>query len=88
MVDNAKESGDKEHSTRNLSQGELIQMAFAEDDVHDEFQKEKEAEVGEELPKVEQISLLPGWGRWKGEQQEPKWMQEKRAKNTRYVPTA
>ena len=66
-----------------LSQADLIKMAFADDDVHDEFRAEKEAEVAQELPKSEEISLLPGWGRWKNEQKEPKWMEEQRAKNQR-----
>lgn len=63
------------------SQETLIQMAFEDDDVHEEFQKEKEEEMARELPKLEDISLLPGWGRWKDEQQEPKWMQKKRSEN-------
>lgn len=75
--------GDTAQKATGLSQEELVQMAFADDDVNDEFEKEKTAEVSHELPKVEEISLLPGWGRWKDEQQEPKWMQEKRAKSTR-----
>ena len=66
-----------------LSQAELIKMAFADDDVHDEFRAEKEAEVAQELPKAKEISLLPGWGRWKDEQKEPRWMGEQRAKNQR-----
>lgn len=40
----------------------------------------KDAEVAEEVPKVEEPSLLPGWGMWAGQQREPKWMQDARVK--------
>eukprot|EP00210_Caulerpa_lentillifera_P001681 g1616.t1 len=61
-----------------MCQEELISLAFADDDIAD---FDKEQEMNKELPKVEEISLLPGWGRWKDDQHEPKWMQEKRTQN-------
>jgi len=68
-----------------MTQTDLIQLAFDDDDVKDEFAEEKEKEVASELPKIEEISLLPGWGRWKDDQEEPKWMQAKREKNKQFV---
>lgn len=47
-----------------LSQRELIQLAFASDHVVEkEFKKEKKAQVKEDAPQ-EQDLTLPGWGSW------------------------
>ncbi|KAK9837770.1 hypothetical protein WJX74_004747 [Apatococcus lobatus] len=63
-----------------MSQRELVAQAFAGDDVEADFQQMKDAEVAEEVPKVEEPSMLPGWGTWAGQQREPKWMRDARVK--------
>ena len=40
----------------------------------------KDAEVAEEVPKMDEPSMLPGWGMWAGQQREPKWMRDARDK--------
>ncbi|KAJ0247942.1 hypothetical protein HA466_0163260 [Hirschfeldia incana] len=45
-------------------QAELINRAFAGDDVLDEFEKDKEEVLNQEVPKPEKPVLLPGWGNW------------------------
>ncbi|KAL0326381.1 UNVERIFIED_CONTAM: putative protein C57A7.06 [Sesamum radiatum] len=63
MVDGILSSGPK--STYELpSQAELIQRAFAGDDVQEDFDKDKEAVLDEENPEPEKPVLLPGWGQW------------------------
>ncbi|KAL3845670.1 hypothetical protein ACJIZ3_003073 [Penstemon smallii] len=59
------------------SQAELIQRAFAGDDVEEEFEKDKEAVLNEEYPVPEEPTLLPGWGQWTDIQKKrglPSWM--------------
>ncbi|KAF3580816.1 hypothetical protein DY000_02029681 [Brassica cretica] len=46
------------------SQAELINRAFAGDDVLDEFDKAKEEVLNQEVPKPEKPVLLPAWGDW------------------------
>ena len=46
------------------SQAELINRAFAGDDVLDEFEKDKEEVLNQEVPKPEKPVLVPGWGDW------------------------
>ncbi|KAG2495048.1 hypothetical protein HYH03_006979 [Edaphochlamys debaryana] len=58
-----------------MGQKDLIRAAFAGDDVGAEFEAEKAAAVAEELPDIQEPSLLPGWGAWVGQQRNPKWMQ-------------
>ena len=76
MVDGILSSGPK--STYELpSQAELIQRAFAGDDVEEDFIKQKEAVLDEENPEPEKPVLLPGWGQWTGVQKKrglPSWM--------------
>ncbi|KAJ1951160.1 hypothetical protein FBU59_000325 [Linderina macrospora] len=49
-----------------FSQRELVEQAFAEDDVvAEEFEQEKAEAMEEDAPKEEVISL-PGWGAWGG----------------------
>ncbi|XP_057793654.1 uncharacterized protein LOC131010239 isoform X3 [Salvia miltiorrhiza] len=76
MVDGILSSGHK--STYELpSQAELIQRAFAGDDVEEDFLKQKEAVLDEENPEPEKPVLLPGWGQWTGVQKKrglPSWM--------------
>ncbi|PIN11413.1 hypothetical protein CDL12_15982 [Handroanthus impetiginosus] len=76
MVDGILSSGPK--STYELpSQAELIQRAFAGDDVEDDFEKDKEALLNEENPEPEKPVLLPGWGQWTDIQKKkglPSWM--------------
>ena len=55
-------------------QRQLLQRAFAADDVAAEFEAAKEAEVAAELPKEDGPLVLPGWGVWAGQQKEPAWM--------------
>ncbi|KAF8106106.1 hypothetical protein N665_0147s0062 [Sinapis alba] len=45
-------------------QAELINRAFAGDDVLDEFEKDKEEVLSQEVSKPEKPVLLPGWGNW------------------------
>ncbi|CAH8389040.1 unnamed protein product [Eruca vesicaria subsp. sativa] len=45
-------------------QAELINRAFAGDDVLDEFEKDKEDVLNQEVPKPEKPVLVPGWGDW------------------------
>ncbi|KAL6568971.1 hypothetical protein OROGR_000696 [Orobanche gracilis] len=76
MVDRILSSGPK--PTYELpSQTELIQRAFANDDVEEDFEKDKEAILNEENPEPEKPVLLPGWGQWTHIQQKrglPSWM--------------
>lgn len=76
MVDGILSSGHK--STYELpSQAELIQRAFAGDDVEEDFVKQKEAVLDEENPEPEKPILLPGWGQWTSVQEKrglPSWM--------------
>lgn len=61
------------------SQEELVRLAFAGDDVQDEFEKDKEAILNEENPEPEKPNLLPGWGQWTDVQKKkglPSWMVE------------
>ncbi|KAJ3211245.1 hypothetical protein HDU82_006338 [Entophlyctis luteolus] len=54
-----------------LSQRELMQLAFANDDVVDEFQEEKSGIVAADAPKLVD-ETLPGWGSWAGSDLAPK----------------
>lgn len=87
MVDGILSSGPM--STYELpSQAELIQRAFAGDDVEDDFVKEKEAVLDEENPEPEKPVLIPGWGQWTDVQKKrglPSWMlaEHETAKNKR-----
>ncbi|CAK9175337.1 unnamed protein product [Ilex paraguariensis] len=76
MVDGVLSSGTK--STYELpSQEELIQRAFAGDDVKEDFEKDKEEVLNEENPDPEKPVLLPGWGQWTHIQKKkglPSWM--------------
>ncbi|KAK6129619.1 hypothetical protein DH2020_036629 [Rehmannia glutinosa] len=76
MVDGILSSGPR--STYELpSQAELIQRAFAGDDVEEDFEKDKEAILNEENPEPEKPVLLPGWGQWTDIQKKkglPSWM--------------
>jgi len=47
-------------------QMELIQRAFAHDDVEAEFELEKKKAIEDQLPKEELDLNLPGWGSWGG----------------------
>jgi U3 small nucleolar RNA-associated protein 14 len=57
-----------------LSQRELVAMAFAGDDVQAEFAAEKVAEAEAEAPAEEVPSQLPGWGAWAAQQRKPGWL--------------
>jgi hypothetical protein len=59
---------------------QLLQAAFAGDDVEAEFAAEKTAEVEAELPSAEVAGQLPGWGTWSNQQREPAWMVAAKAK--------
>ncbi|KAM3236717.1 hypothetical protein P3L10_016754 [Capsicum annuum] len=76
MVDGILTSGIK--STYEIpSQEELILCAFAGDDVEDEFEREKQDALNEEVPEPEKPVLLPGWGQWTSIQKKrgpPSWM--------------
>lgn len=78
MVDGILSSGPKT-AYELPSQAELIQRAFAGDDVEEEFEKDKEAVLNEENPEPEKPVLLPGWGQWTDIQKKkgpPSWMLE------------
>jgi len=47
-------------------QMELIQRAFAHDDIEAEFELEKKKTIEDQLPKEELDLNLPGWGSWGG----------------------
>eukprot|EP00252_Welwitschia_mirabilis_P010496 TRINITY_DN2378_c0_g1_i2.p1 TRINITY_DN2378_c0_g1~~TRINITY_DN2378_c0_g1_i2.p1 ORF type:complete len:1024 (+),score=313.79 TRINITY_DN2378_c0_g1_i2:359-3430(+) len=69
-----------------LSQTELIERAFAGDDVQMEFERAKEETVNEELPPTEAVVSLPGWGEWTHVQQKmglPKWILKKQEEEKR-----
>lgn len=68
-----------------LTQKELIAMAFAGDNVTADFEAEKEAEAENELPKLEAPSTLPGWGAWASSQREPEWLAAAKLKVEKYV---
>lgn len=78
MVDGILSSGGK--SAYELpSQSELIQRAFAGDDVEEYFEKDKAEVLNEENPEPEKPVLLPGWGQWTDIQKKkglPSWMLE------------
>lgn len=78
MVDGILTSGTK--STYEIpSQEELIRRAFAGDDVEDDFEREKQDVLNEEIPEPEKPVLLPGWGQWTNIQKKrgpPSWMLE------------
>ncbi|GIL87950.1 hypothetical protein Vretifemale_15914 [Volvox reticuliferus] len=61
-------------------QRDLIRQAFAGDDVEAEFAEEKAAAVAEELPGVDEPSIIPGWGAWASNQRNSKWMQAAKEK--------
>lgn len=50
-----------------------------------EFAADKAAEVGAELPHIEEPSALPGWGVWQDQQRNPKWMKQAKEKAQRCV---
>ncbi|KAJ8538350.1 hypothetical protein K7X08_014890 [Anisodus acutangulus] len=78
MVDGILTTGTK--STYEIpSQEELIRRAFAGDDVEDDFEREKQDALNEEIPEPEKPVLLPGWGQWTNIQKKrglPSWMLE------------
>lgn len=76
MVDGMLSSS-QEASYELPSQAELIHHAFAGDDVEEEFEKDKQEILNEEVPEPEKPVLLPGWGQWTNIQQKkglPSWM--------------
>ncbi|XP_031256151.1 U3 small nucleolar RNA-associated protein 14 homolog A [Pistacia vera] len=78
MVDGIMSSEPKA-SYKLPSQEELIRLAFAGDDVEEDFEKDKEKILTEENPVPEKPHLLPGWGQWTNLQQKkglPSWMVE------------
>ncbi|KAK9103808.1 hypothetical protein Sjap_021062 [Stephania japonica] len=61
------------------SQADLIHMAFAGDDVEQEFEKVKMEVLNEENPEPEKPLSLPGWGQWTSVQEKyglPSWITE------------
>ncbi|XP_031407791.1 uncharacterized protein C57A7.06 isoform X2 [Punica granatum] len=59
------------------SQAELVQQAFAGDDVEEDFEKDKMEILNKENPEPEKPVLLPGWGQWTNVQKKrglPSWM--------------
>ncbi|KAL1225152.1 hypothetical protein V5N11_033563 [Cardamine amara subsp. amara] len=76
MVDGILTSASKE-TYEIPSQADLIQRAFAGDDVVDEFEKDKQAVLNQEVPEPEKPVLVPGWGQWTNIQNRrglPLWM--------------
>ena len=70
-------------SGMDLTQRELVALAFAGDDVQAEFAADKAAEAEAEAPKVDAPSQLPGWGAWASSQRRPGWMAAAQAKAAR-----
>lgn len=70
-----------------LTQEELIQMAFAGDDVAADFAAHKAAEAEEDAPKEEAPTGLPGWGSWANPRRMAREAVESAAKFKRCVPT-
>ncbi|KAK4849568.1 hypothetical protein QYF36_026224 [Acer negundo] len=78
MVDEILSAGPKP-SYELPSQEELVRLAFAGDDVEDDFEKVKQEILNEEIPEPEKPNLLPGWGQWTNVQRKkglPSWMLE------------
>lgn len=76
MVDGILTSASKE-TYEIPSQAELIQRAFAGDDVVEEFEKDKQEVLNQEVPEPEKPVLVPGWGQWTNVQKKrglPSWM--------------
>lgn len=76
MVDGILSSAPKT-SYKLPSQEELIRLAFAGDDVEEDFEKDKEKILNEENPVPEKPNLIPGWGQWTDLQRKkgvPSWM--------------
>ncbi|ESQ40396.1 hypothetical protein EUTSA_v10015339mg [Eutrema salsugineum] len=63
MVDGVLTSASKE-TYEIPSQAELINRAFAGDDVIEEFEKDKRAVLNQEVPEPEKPVRHPGWGQW------------------------
>ncbi|KAL9415242.1 hypothetical protein AB3S75_043513 [Citrus x aurantiifolia] len=76
MVDGILSSAPKA-SYKLPSQEELIRLAFAGDDVEEDFEEDKEKVLNEENPVPEKPNLIPGWGQWTDVQRKkgvPSWM--------------
>ncbi|KAJ3095540.1 hypothetical protein HDU97_006816 [Phlyctochytrium planicorne] len=58
-------------SVSNLTKSDVMQMAFANDDVFAEFEEEKQGIIDQDKPKDEDVTL-PGWGAWSGNGIAPK----------------
>lgn len=59
-------------SLADLSQRDLLQMAFANDDlVEREFEEEKQGIIDRDAPKDQDVTL-PGWGSWGGKDVQPR----------------
>ncbi|CAJ0747761.1 3902_t:CDS:10 [Entrophospora sp. SA101] len=67
VEEDEKITNDYIHSkdTLKFTQRELVSRAFANDNVVQEFEVEKQAIIDEDAPKEEDITL-PGWGAWGG----------------------
>ncbi|XP_057822016.2 uncharacterized protein C57A7.06 [Cryptomeria japonica] len=68
------------------SQADLIQRAFAADDVEAEFEQAKAEAVNEEVPTSEIVDSLPGWGQWTHIQQKkglPSWILQQQEEEKR-----
>ncbi|KAI9088492.1 Utp14 protein-domain-containing protein [Phlyctochytrium arcticum] len=59
------------HTIHSLTSQDLLQLAFANDDVGADFEAEKKALIEEEAPKEKDVTL-PGWGSWGGIGLKPK----------------
>ena len=67
----ADSSADKEHTLNFENQKSFIEMAFIDDNVADEFLREKQAVAAEQGPRVVD-STLPGWGVWSNQKPQKK----------------
>ncbi|KAH9305739.1 hypothetical protein KI387_010143, partial [Taxus chinensis] len=68
------------------SQTDLIQRAFAGDDVEAEFEQAKAEALNEEVPASEVVGSLPGWGQWTHIQQKkglPSWILQQQEEEKR-----
>lgn len=74
---NVSQGNDNEESDDENNQRQFISEAFADDDVVNDFAKEKSDVVDQDKPKNIDLSL-PGWGSWGGKNIEPSKWKKKR----------
>ena len=66
----------------------IANMTFVDEDVLEEFKKEKEDATGGELPQLQEFNIMPGWGAWSDQQRKPKWMIKAEEENKKKLEAA